>query len=330
MAYSRNRNNNDGPYAMTFKPAKVLGYPTIDTLENDIYLSEQKEDYDSNGNQMFYENVHGTQQSNEVDLKSIYTLQTSDPDVNPTVRAVAVKSKSTYSNCFLVEEKLNARGVYLVMLKEESEAQVFCNVRMLPYDTVSDLISDTQGPIVEIVLPKKNIAKLNITLEASSTGEVLYRTHKTEVNFESLTEDQIIEIKRNLEFKAAQFVASYCSQYVDIQPSSNSNAKNSKTANFALSVGAFSIGPKLKKALLWAGLTATAVAVAGSVGILAGVTIIGAPVLAVVAGTGGILRNTVALGAPKPTLLDKGYNCVVNGNRILISEKPLNELPFAP
>ncbi|MEL6864872.1 MAG: hypothetical protein AAFP19_10645 [Bacteroidota bacterium] len=201
--------NKDGDFARTFKPAKVLTATTIDQIVSQVYVRELKEDYDNQDNQMLYANQEAHESIGVEGLKSIYILETASPLLKPNIRKVKVKRKEDYSqHSYLVEAESNTRGLTVVMLKEvPKDKQIYCNIRVMPFSNIKDLLAKSNEEVLEIELPRTNIIKLNITLTTSMTGEILYKTHKTEVMLENTTEAQVVYIKQNLEFTGARIVA---------------------------------------------------------------------------------------------------------------------------
>ncbi|MEL6142432.1 MAG: hypothetical protein AAFU67_12515 [Bacteroidota bacterium] len=208
---SKKQKSSDGPYAESFKPAVVFGSPTVDQMLNQIYLKEIREYYTEEGYQMVYSSLTHDSQPNELEGQPLYLMETSDSNITPYIRPVIVKGKEDYkNNSYVLENGANEQGVCVVLLKEVSDSgEVYCNLRFLPYAYLQDLILDSQSEVVKIDLPDTDIIKLNVTLKPSSTGETLYKTHKTEIIIESAPEEEIIKTKAALELEGAKFIANY-------------------------------------------------------------------------------------------------------------------------
>ncbi|MFK7796598.1 MAG: hypothetical protein AB8E82_04030 [Aureispira sp.] len=207
-------NNRKKLYADTFKRAMVFGAPTIDDLSNRTYLTQHQEEYDNNGNQKA--RYLALAETADSDMSSFFTLETADAKLN--LRQVTVKEKENYK-AYLVEQEWNARGICIVLIDEEDNGEAYCNIRYLPYSTLKDIFFKEMSGQIIVRLPKVNIIKLNVTLKLSNTGEVLYRTNKTEIYLENVTDNDCVKLQQQLEFEGAQEIAHFVGQIFEITPS---------------------------------------------------------------------------------------------------------------
>jgi hypothetical protein len=106
------------------------------------------------------------------------------------------------------------------MIKLEEHQTFFCNVRILPLNTLSDIAEpEIDSKLLTVNLEKsKCILKTDITITASNTGEALYAVHDVDVNAISdlVTPAEIVELKRELEFQGAKLIAHYFQEILDI------------------------------------------------------------------------------------------------------------------
>ncbi|MCY4045410.1 MAG: hypothetical protein OXE99_10045 [Cellvibrionales bacterium] len=308
---TRHRFKNDGPYAQSAKPAMVFGEPTLSDITNNVYLTTQKETYESDGTPI----LHSGNDIEHEDLNTVYQLNTGDKSITPTVRQVQVVKKNEYHS-FLNEFTPGGRGVIIIMIMQQGDA-VRCNMRILPFSTFANILqnegSANEPTIIEI--PKSDVIKLNITLTASNVGEVLYSTHKTQVNLEETTENESVEIARTLEFKGAKLAAHYFSQMLTVLPSSGvkNSGKNSSSYKVSLAnsdswVGSFWdwIPDRLTGKNIVSGISAMGSAIAIAL------IPISPAVAALVGNLSGYTRGLMGFINHSPVLLDKTYS-VQNG-----------------
>ncbi len=307
---TRNGRSVSTGYAEQFKPAQMLGAQTLNEFANNSYLQERKEGYDAVGMPILYSSHSPTEQ----DLNSLYRLDTLQSNVQPVIRPVEVSGKTDFQS-FLIELQDSCTGLTLVML-QESDGAVFCNVRLLPLSTLEQLLNPTasKSGLLKIKLPTSNIIKLNITLKASNVGEVVYQTYKTEITLDDLSEDDRLKLKARLELNAAKSIAHYVSQMLTPTPPAQTGADLSAKSRqtqaaqtqlaHRLQVTSFScvITSCLKTLVLGATLVATT---AGAV--LSGIGITTASPMFALSGTvlsalGGIGRNVVGLSTVQPSV----------------------------
>ncbi len=229
---------NTTDYANTFKPAKVFGLPSTAEMLNRVFLKENKETYDEQGNQLFYSNLGHLGNTGNPDAMSVFTLQIANPNITPHIRKVVVKGKEDYqNNSYLIEPRLGSPGIAIIMMKEINVLkQIYCNVRILPFLRVKDIIVDTNSELLTVNIPLNNVVKLNVTLTPSNAGEPLYQTHKTEVTLENTTEAQVVTLKNNLEFSGANLVANFASLVMSITPSPETNTEIQSNVAFDLNL----------------------------------------------------------------------------------------------
>ncbi len=242
-------------FSNTFKPAILFGTPTLDQLSNQIFVKENKEAFDKNNHQLTYSNLPYDTIPDVPDAMSVYTLETSKLGVRPNIRCVSVRGKKEYTHSYLFEAETNDRGLAVIMLKENNaDNQIYCNVRILPYSTLTQVLVNTSGEQMEINIPKSNIVKLNVTLKPSTTGEVLYRTHKTEVDLQNTSEAEADQIRQNLELNGAKYVAYYASMITTPQANPN-EGKTGLSQAYSLALG--DPADFIKKLLLFLSMAST-------------------------------------------------------------------------
>lgn len=309
-------------YAEQFKPALILGAQTLSDLANNSYLQEKKEGYDSTGMPILYANDTPA----EPNLNSLYRFDTLQTNVKPSVRQVEVSGKTDFTT-FLIELQDGSTGLNLVML-QESNGMVFCNLRLLPFSSLSQLINTTgsSGPgLLRIKLPTANIIKLNITLKASNVGEILYQTHKTEIALDDLSDEDNLKLKAKLELEAAKTAAHYVSQMVALtspDPATDNSNKSKLQVAAIPKVAAltlFALPDITKKLVLGCTLVATSVgAIVSTIGILT------ASPLAALSGTvlsslGAFGRNVVGLSGGRP---------IQDGDLVTMTQQELDRSVF--
>ncbi|MBK1897325.1 hypothetical protein [Chryseobacterium paridis] len=198
-------------YSIEAKPAKVLNLRTLRELNESLYLTRT----DDNA----YFSVKKTENNGDRD---VFGLQTSNVTIQPTVRPViSMKGKRTNNyQSFVVEPKDRATGIAVIMVKLEENQTFFCNVRILPLSTLSDIAEpEIDSKLLTINLEKsKCVLKTDITITASNTGEALYSVHDVDVNAIAnlVTPEEIIELKRELEFQGSKLMAHYFQEILDI------------------------------------------------------------------------------------------------------------------
>ncbi len=321
-------------YAEQFKPAQILGAQTLNEFANNSYLQERKEGYDAAGMPVLYSSTNPTEQ----DLNSLFRLDTLQANVQPVIRPVDVAGKTDFQS-FLIELQDSCTGLTLVML-QESEGAVFCNVRLLPFSTLEQLLNPTasKAGLLKIKLPTSNIMKLNITLKASNVGEVLYQTHKTEITLDDLSDGDRLKLKARLEFSAAKTIAHYVSQMLtptppqQTMPDQSAKLRQTQTTQAQLAsrlqVTSFTcvITSCLKTVILGTTLVATT---AGAV--LSGIGIATVSPMLSLSGTvlsalGAVGRNVVGLSTVQPSDLPSAPP-ILDGDRISLTDTRSEAMP---
>lgn len=249
------------PYADQFKPALLFGIPPLSTIVSRIYLSKNLEEYDVSGSHMSEVDSDGKSTDEQLDSGFYYALETANVAVCPTVRPVSVKGKDTFKYCYLIEPTLGATGIAVVMFEEskaDSTTEIFCNLRVMPYSTFTEVLSSNSGSTTpQVEIPKSDLIKLNITLAPSDTGEVLYKTKSCEVNLESITSNDTVVLEREFEFELAKFAAQICGSFLDIAPANTSDETQVYTSNYSMKMPDLSDN-LLKETLLGVGLIGSA------------------------------------------------------------------------
>lgn len=212
-------------YSSVTKPAKILNLESLSDLNERLYLIRA---HDSS--YLDTKSTDHKKAENNAE-RFVFNLQTSDINIQPTIRLVNCKSLRKYTNyqCFVVEPKEKATGIAVVMIKLDDPKAFFCNVRILPLTALSDIAApETDSKLLTINLEKaKWILKTDITITPSDTGEALYSVHDVDVSAVSdlITNEQTVELKRELEFQVSRLVAHYFQQILRII--ANEGAENS-------------------------------------------------------------------------------------------------------
>lgn len=198
-------------YSSETKPAKILNLPSLKELNDSIYLSRNQD------NVYFSTKIP----ANNSD-RAVFSLGTSDINIQPIVRQVTcTRGKRPYNyQSFVIEPKDKATGIAIIMIKLEEHQTFLCNVRILPLNTLSEIADpEAESKLLTVNLEKsKCVLKTDITITASNTGEALYSVHDVDVNAVSdlITPDEIVELKRELEFQGSKLIAHYFQEVLEI------------------------------------------------------------------------------------------------------------------
>ncbi|ASW73005.1 hypothetical protein IQ37_09955 [Chryseobacterium piperi] len=198
-------------YSIEPKPAKILNLRSLTELNESLYLSRNSDNA--------YFSVKKTDNNNDRD---VFNMQTSNVSIQPIVRPViSTKGKRTNNyQSFVIEPKDKATGIAVIMIKLEENQTFFCNVRILPLSTLADIAEpEMDSKLLTINLEKsKCVLKTDITITASNTGEALYSVHDVDVNAISnlVTPDEIVALKRELEFQGSKLIAHYFQEILEI------------------------------------------------------------------------------------------------------------------
>lgn len=325
---SKKQKNNEGSYAKSFKPSIVYGMPTSAEMANQVFLAEQEEVYDSNQNQMQYSSLGYDETSGNPDAMSIFVLKTKDTGVQPNLRPVTVRGKSDFTHSFLIEAAPNTIGVSILLLKQvDNENEIYCNVRYLPYSTLSDITTDTAGDIIQVTLPDTNIVKLNVTLKPTTTGEVLFRTHKTEVDLENTTNEEVIRLKGYLEIDGANTVAFLASQILETE----SDPNNSQAYTISLSAEDLALPDWITKERVLTGalivgvvITGSSLAVAIASGNVAG-AVFSSLSLLVVGGRTAVANDLIKIPTAeeaRQNAMERNFNAAMNADAPIVVTVP--------
>nr|WP_314499110.1 hypothetical protein [uncultured Chryseobacterium sp.] len=208
-------------YSSEQKPAKILNLRSLKELENSLDLIRNSDtDYFSR-----------KRPENNYD-RVIFSLSTSDVNIQPCIRQVICINKGKRYNdyqSFVIEPKTKSMGIVVIMIKVEEQQSLFCNVRILPFSSLSDIAEpESDSQLLTVNLEKsKCILKTDITIVTSNTGEALYAVHNVDVNAVSnlITRDEIVELKRELEFQGSKLMAHYFQEVLDIIINENSTSQ---------------------------------------------------------------------------------------------------------
>lgn len=121
-------------------------------------------------------------------------------------------------------------GIAIIMIKLDDQKTFYCNMRILPLNTLNDVADkEADSPLLTINLEKANyLLKTDITINPSNTGEALYSTHEVDVNAISdlITPAEMTALKRDLEFQGAKIIAHYCQEILQIVINENSTSNS--------------------------------------------------------------------------------------------------------
>jgi hypothetical protein len=199
-------------YSNEFKPAKILNLRSLKELNESLYLTRNTDNV--------YFSVKKPENNSD---RAVFGLGTSSINIQPLVRQVICTNKGKrYNNyqSFVIEPKNKSTGIAVIMIKLEEHHTFFCNIRILPLNTLSDIAEpEADSKFLTVNLERsKCILKTDITITASNTGEALYSVHDVDVNAISdlVTPNEIVELKRELEFQGSKLIAHYFQEILDI------------------------------------------------------------------------------------------------------------------
>ncbi|WP_292009112.1 hypothetical protein [Chryseobacterium sp.] len=205
-------------YLNELKPAKVLNLRSLQELNESFFLQRSS---DTN---------YFSMKKPENNLgRIVFGLQTADININPTVRFVNCINKNkryiSYQS-FVIEPKDKATGITVVMIKLDDAKNFFCNVRILPLNTLNSIADpEADSKLLTVNLEKaESILKVDITITPSNTGEAMYATHDIDVSSLAdliTSQNSIIDLKRELEFEGSKLIAHYCQEILDIVVNEN-------------------------------------------------------------------------------------------------------------
>lgn len=212
-------------YSSDLKPAKILNLPILEELANRIYLKKE-DDY------AYYSMKY--QDSNA--KRFVFSLATSSIGIEPTIRVVDVIKKNkkfTDYESFAIESGTNASGIAVILIKEDSPKNFFCNIRLLPFSKLSDIADkDTNSEVLTVDLSKaETLLKMDITISPSNTGEAMFSTHDIDPGTISslITQEQLLRLKKDLEFHGAKIAAHFCQEILNIVLSEKANDESDRS-----------------------------------------------------------------------------------------------------
>jgi len=210
-------------YSDEIKPAKILSLNSLQELSESIYLTRETD------------NAYFSLKKPENNVnRCVFTLETSDINTKPTIRPVnCINKNKKYSSyqAFAIETKDKSKGIAIVLIKLDDPRTLYCNVRMLPLNTLNDIADrEADTKVLTVNLEKANfVLKTDVTISPSNTGEAMYLTHDVDVNSISdlITSSEVVELKRELEYQGAKLIAHFSQEMLDIVLNVNSNNSNS-------------------------------------------------------------------------------------------------------
>ncbi len=200
-------------YSSVTKPAKILNLESLTDLNERLYLTRS--------NDTLYLDPKKADRNAD---RSVFNLQTSNMNVQPSVRLVNCLNRGNkrynHFQSFVVEPKDKSTGIAVIMVKLDDPKAFYCNVRILPFSNLSEIaVPDLDSKLLTINLEKsKWILKTDITITPSNTGEAQYSVHDVDVAAiaELVTQDELVELKRELEFQASKLIAHYFQEILSI------------------------------------------------------------------------------------------------------------------
>lgn len=146
----------------------------------------------------------------------VFNAQTAEIEAMPTIRLVHCVNSNTASNAyqsFVVEPKDQSTGISVVRMKLDDSKNLSCHIDILPFNSLGDIAEpDHDSKIIGINTDtSKVVLKMDIEISQSDTDEPMYTVHDVDVNSmeDFVSADEIIELKRILEFQAAKLIAHY-------------------------------------------------------------------------------------------------------------------------
>jgi hypothetical protein len=199
-------------YSNETKPAKILNFSSLEEVCENLYLTRTNDT-----------NYFSSKKTENNSDRVVFSLQTSDINIAPQVRRVICLNKNKRYNgyqSFVIEPKDKSTGIVVILIKPEEQQTFFCNVRILPFSTLSDIAEpEADSRLLTINLEKsKCILKTDITITESNTGEALYSVHDVDINAiaDLVNQSEIIELKRELEFQGSKLIAHFFQEILSI------------------------------------------------------------------------------------------------------------------
>ncbi|MDR4952787.1 hypothetical protein REB14_11425 [Chryseobacterium sp. ES2] len=205
-------------YSSVTKPAKILNLESLDDLNERLYLLKN--------NEISYLDTKSAEpkKTEHNSERFVFNLQTSDINLQPSLRLVNCIGRGgkryNHFQSFVVEPKDKSTGIAVIMVKLDDPKIFYCNVRIMPLTTLNEIaVSDYDSKLLTINLERsKCILKADITITPSNTGEAQYSVHDVDVSAisELVTQDEMVGLKRELEFQASKLIAHYFQEILSI------------------------------------------------------------------------------------------------------------------
>ncbi|WP_137905247.1 hypothetical protein [Chryseobacterium sp. 2VB] len=205
-------------YSSVTKPAKILNLESLDDLNERLYLLKI--------NEISYLDTKSSEpkKTEHNSERFVFNLQTSDINIQPSLRLVNCIGRGgkryNHFQSFVVEPKDKSTGIAVIMVKLDDPKVFYCNVRILPLTTLNEIaVPDYDSKLLTINLERsKCVLKADITITPSNTGEAQYSVHDVDVSAisELVTQDEMVALKRELEFQASKLIAHYFQEILSI------------------------------------------------------------------------------------------------------------------
>ncbi|ALM47419.1 hypothetical protein AMR72_00015 [Flavobacterium psychrophilum] len=198
-------------YSKELKAAKIFNLSSFNNLTDNIFISNQAD-----------VNYYSMKRADNNRYRKVKDIQTSNININPTVRIVHLlgenKKYSSYLS-FAVEPKDRSTGIAIVSLCNESNA-FLCDIRILPLNTLSDIADQEEySQLLTVNLDRsKFVLKTDITVALTENSEPLYSVDEVDVTViaDLVTQSEVIELKRELEFQGSKLAAHYLQEVLAI------------------------------------------------------------------------------------------------------------------
>ncbi|PWN72326.1 hypothetical protein C1631_006930 [Chryseobacterium phosphatilyticum] len=204
-------------YSTVTKPAKILNLQSLNDLNERLYLTRAID------TPYLDTKSADTRKTDNNAERIVFNLQTSDINIQPTVRLVnCIRGSKRFNHfqSFVIEPKDKSTGIVVIMIKLDDPKAFYCNVRILPLTTLSDIAvpENDSKPLTINLERSKCILKTDITITPSNTGEALYSVHDVDVSdvADLISQAEMVELKRELEFQASKLIAHYFQEILSI------------------------------------------------------------------------------------------------------------------
>lgn len=187
------------------QPAKMTNLRSLQELSKGFsFQKEQDSAYFSKNNPDHNSN------------RFVFNAQTTEIEAKPTIRLVhCINSNNTSDayQAFVVEPKDQSVGISIVRMKLDDLKNLHCHIDILPFNILGDIAEpENDSKILSINTEKSEVVlKMDIEISQSDTDEAMYTVHDVNVNSleDFVSADEIIELKRILEFQAAKLITHY-------------------------------------------------------------------------------------------------------------------------